>query len=102
MAGTRPTFYLVPVTQALSTAVVAGQYPEAPTEVVKYFACLGHDSGSTGNEVMETPEYRRVAFQQFFAFKRPCKGMLADNPFLTDVIRVDSKANLSEICPRTG
>lgn len=35
MVGTRPTFYLVPVTQALSNAVVTGQYPETPTRVVK-------------------------------------------------------------------
>jgi len=28
MVGTRPTFYLVPVTQALSVAVVTGQYPK--------------------------------------------------------------------------
>jgi len=67
MVGTRPTFYLVPVTQALSAAVVTGQYPQAPTEVVKCFTFLGHDRRSS--EGMETPEYRRVAFQRFLAFK---------------------------------
>jgi hypothetical protein len=67
MVGTRPTFYLVPVTQALSVAVVTGQYPEAPTEVVKCVTFSGHNRRSS--EGMETPEYRRVAFQRFVAFK---------------------------------
>ena len=35
MVGTRRAFYLVPVTRPLSVAVVTGEYPEAPTEVVK-------------------------------------------------------------------
>jgi hypothetical protein len=67
MVGTRPTFYLVPVTRALSVAVVTGQYPKAPTEVVKCVTFLGHNRRSS--EGMETPEYRRVAFQRFIAFK---------------------------------
>ncbi|KAH9059429.1 hypothetical protein EDB83DRAFT_932284 [Lactarius deliciosus] len=67
MVGTRPTFYLVPVTQALSVAVVTGQYPKDPTEVVKCVTFLGHNRRSS--EGMETPEYRRVAFQRFVAFK---------------------------------
>ncbi|KAG2367865.1 hypothetical protein BDR07DRAFT_1605858 [Suillus spraguei] len=33
MVGTRPIFYLVPVTEALSNAVATGQYPEAKTTV---------------------------------------------------------------------
>jgi hypothetical protein len=67
MIGTRPTFYLVPVTQALSVAVVTGQYPEAPTKVVKCATFLEHNRRSS--EGMETPEYRRVAFQRFVAFR---------------------------------
>jgi len=67
MVGTRPTFYLVPVTQALSVAVVTGQYPEAPTEVVKCVTFLGPNRRSS--EGMETPEYRQVAFQRLIAFK---------------------------------
>lgn len=67
MVGTRPTFYLVPVTQALSVAVATSQYPEVPTKVVKYVTFLGHNHRSS--EGMETPEYRRVAFQRFVAFK---------------------------------
>jgi hypothetical protein len=67
MVDTRPTFYLVPVTRALSVAVVTGQLPEAPTEVVKCVTFLGHNRRSS--EGMETPEYRRIAFQRFVAFK---------------------------------
>jgi hypothetical protein len=67
MIGTRPTFYLVPVTQALSTAVVTGQYPETPTKVFKCVTTSGPNRPFS--EGMETPEYRRVAFQRFVAFK---------------------------------
>ncbi|KAG0706909.1 hypothetical protein DFH29DRAFT_797497, partial [Suillus ampliporus] len=67
MVGTRPTFYLVPVTQALSVAVVTGQYPEVPTKVMKCVTFLWYNHRSS--EGMETPEYRRVAFQRFVAFK---------------------------------
>jgi hypothetical protein len=71
MNGTRPTFYLVPVTRALSTAVATGQYPEAQTKVVKCVTTLGPDHPLT--EGMEEPEYRRVAFQHFMAFKSLAK-----------------------------
>jgi len=72
MVGTRPTFYLVPITRALSTAVMTGQYPETPTEVVKCVTLLGPNRPF--NEGMETPEYRRVAFQCFVTFKSLAKG----------------------------
>lgn len=67
MVGTRPTFYLVPVTKMLSNAVVTGQYPEAPTEVVKCITPLGYNHQTDGG--METPAYRQLAFQRFLAFK---------------------------------
>ncbi|KAG1751461.1 uncharacterized protein EDB91DRAFT_1298392 [Suillus paluster] len=72
LVGTRPTFYLVPVTQALSVAVVTGQYPEVPTKVVKCVTFLGHNHRSS--EGMETPKYRRLAFQRFVAFRDLAKG----------------------------
>ncbi|KAH9026747.1 hypothetical protein EDB85DRAFT_161849 [Lactarius pseudohatsudake] len=72
MVGTRPTFYVVPVTQALSVAVVTGQYPKGPTEVLKCVTFLGHNRRSS--EGMETPEYRRLAFQWFDAFKILARG----------------------------
>lgn len=71
MVGTRPIFYLVPVTKALSNAVATGQYPEAETTVVKCVTSLGHNRRIS--EGMETPEYRRVAFERFLAFKALAK-----------------------------
>jgi len=67
MVGTWPTFYPVPVTQVLSIAVVTGQYPEALTKVVKCVTFLGQNHQSS--EGMETPAYKRVAFQRFVTFK---------------------------------
>ncbi|KAG2139282.1 hypothetical protein DEU56DRAFT_972423 [Suillus clintonianus] len=63
MVGTRPAFYLVPVTKALSEAVISGQFPSDRTEVLKCEVASDHDGG------MEVPEYRRVAFQYFVAFQ---------------------------------
>ncbi|KAG2354474.1 hypothetical protein BDR07DRAFT_1474378 [Suillus spraguei] len=71
MVGTRPIFYLVLVTEALSSAVGTGQYPEAKSTVVKCVTSLGHNRRIS--EGMETPEYRRVAFERFLAFKAPAK-----------------------------
>jgi hypothetical protein len=67
MVGTRPTFYLVPVSRALSDAVTTGRYPPAPTEVWKCVTVAGHNRSSS--EGMEKPEYRRVALERFMAFK---------------------------------
>ncbi|KAH9970008.1 hypothetical protein BGW80DRAFT_623521 [Lactifluus volemus] len=72
MVGTRPTFYLVPVSRALSTAVMNGQYPATPTRVVKCATFLGPNRRFS--EGMESPEYRRLAFKRFIAFKRLAKG----------------------------
>jgi len=71
MVGTRPTFYLVPVTQALSDAVTTGQYPTMPTEVRKCVVVAGHNRSSS--EGMERPEFRRVALERFLAFKALAK-----------------------------
>ena len=67
MVGRRPTFYLVPVTKALSTAVVTGQYPKATTKVMK---CITFSpSRHWGREGMEAPAFRHIAFQCFVAFR---------------------------------
>ncbi|KAH9970010.1 hypothetical protein BGW80DRAFT_1562443 [Lactifluus volemus] len=71
MVGTRPTFYLVPVSRALSTAVETGQYPETPTKVTNCVTILGPNRRFS--EGMESPEYRRLAFQRFIAFKSLAK-----------------------------
>ena len=67
MVGTRPTFYLVPVNQALSDAVTTGRYPPMLTEVFKCVTVAGHNRSSC--EGMEKPEYRRLALERFVAFK---------------------------------
>ena len=72
MTGTRPTFYLVPVTQELSDAVITGQWPKVETRVRKCITVAGHNRGLS--EGMETPEYRRVAFQRMIAFKALAKS----------------------------
>ncbi|KAJ7784337.1 hypothetical protein B0H16DRAFT_1876804 [Mycena metata] len=66
MADTRPTFYLVPVTLALSTAVETGQYP--PTETV-VSVCFTDIQGASATVGMEDLEYRKLALERFLAFK---------------------------------
>ena len=72
MVGTRPTFYLVPVTQDLSNAVSSGQYPRVETTALKCVTVAGRNRSLS--EGMESPEYRRVAFQRMVAFKALAKG----------------------------
>lgn len=64
MAGTRPTFYLVPVTTALSEAVITGQYPAAQMRV-RMCATVATRSGAG----MEDVGYRELALGRFLAFK---------------------------------
>lgn len=67
MVGTRPTFYLVPVTRELSDAVITGQWPEFETKILMCVTVAGrHRRLSEG---MEVPEYRSVAFQRMIAYK---------------------------------
>ena len=65
MIGTRPIFYLVPVTQALSQAVATAQYPTNPTVVKKCVAASNSDRLSEG---METVDFQQVALQHYTAF----------------------------------
>ncbi|KIJ15760.1 hypothetical protein PAXINDRAFT_176326 [Paxillus involutus ATCC 200175] len=64
MKGTRPTFYLVPVTTELSNAVITGQYPATQTQVLRCVTVARR--ASTG---MEDTEYRKLALKRFLAFK---------------------------------
>lgn len=43
MTGTRPIFYLVPVTQELGGAVINGKSPEVETKVLKCVTLVGHN-----------------------------------------------------------
>lgn len=74
MSGTSPTFYIVPVSQALSTAVVTGQNhsPTTETNCFKCVTALQHSAGDRqrrANEGMEDTEYRKLALRRFLAFK---------------------------------
>jgi hypothetical protein len=66
MIGTRPIFYLVPVTRELSEAVATEQYPCSPTAVKK---CVVASNSSRLSEGMETPSFRQVALQHYTAFR---------------------------------
>ena len=70
MTGTRPTFYLVPVTQNLSDAIILGQYPTTQTEVLK---CVTTRARTT-SEGMENIEYRKLALKRLLAFKALAKS----------------------------
>ncbi|KAF8067567.1 hypothetical protein FPV67DRAFT_1141351 [Lyophyllum atratum] len=72
MTGTRPTFYLVPVTQSLSDAVILGQYPATQTRVLRCVTTRAH--APTISEGMENLEYRRLALKRLLAFKTLAKS----------------------------
>jgi hypothetical protein len=74
MAGTRPTFYLVPVTKELNKAVITGVRPEIGTTVLKCATVLGEPRRAG----MEMPEYRRLALQRMIAFKALSKSHWED------------------------
>jgi hypothetical protein len=73
MSGTRPTFYLVPVTTVLSQAVIEGQYPITNTCVLQ---C--ETPGRHASIGMEDVEYRKLAFKRFIAFKELADTNWAD------------------------
>ena len=72
MTGTRPTFYLVPVTQNLSDAIILGQYPATQTQVLKCVTTRVH--ARTTSEGMENVEYRKLALKRLLAFKALAKS----------------------------
>ena len=67
MQDTRPTFYLVPVTTALSDAVACGTFPPPQTRV-SYCPTLATDANH-GNIRVEYKEYRELVLKRFLAFK---------------------------------
>jgi len=72
MSGTRPTFYLVPVSTELSNAVITGQYPATQTRVLRCATVATPTRrASTG---MEDTVYRKLALKRFVAFKALAKS----------------------------
>ena len=72
MSGTRPTFYLVPVTQDLSNAVIQGHYPATQTQVSKCVTVGTH--ARRPSEGMWDIEYRKLALKRLLAFKTLAKS----------------------------
>lgn len=72
MLGTKPVFYKVPVTKALSDAVISGQFPDQPTVVSKRIVSSGSRRLSEG---METPAFRKIALQHYVAFRALAKSL---------------------------
>jgi len=72
MLGTHPAFYLVPVTEALSTAVIGGRPCDTETDVSRFqFLSRTRRQTMAG---MEDPEYRRQALENFLAFKEVARS----------------------------
>ena len=71
MSGTRPTFYLVPITAELSNAVMSGEYPKNTTQVLRCVTKATNIHISTG---MGNVEYRKLALKRLLAFKELAKS----------------------------
>ena len=72
MSDTRPTFYLVPVIQELSTAVVGGVYPATESRVLKCVTVAAH-ARQISEDIADT-EYRKPALKPLLAFKTLAKS----------------------------
>jgi len=70
MIGTRPIFYKIPVTQALSDAVARAQYPAFQTTV---FKCIVNPLSRHQSDGMEVPEFRQDILKHYNAFKAVAK-----------------------------
>ena len=66
MIGTRPIFYKIPVTRALSDAVARAQYPAFQTTV---FKCTVNPLSRRQSDGMEAPEFRQDILKHYNAFK---------------------------------
>ena len=66
MIGTRPIFYKIPVTQALSDAVARAQYPAFHTTV---FKCTVNPLSRCQSDGMEALEFRQDILKHYNAFK---------------------------------
>ncbi|KAG6807071.1 hypothetical protein H0H92_008928 [Tricholoma furcatifolium] len=67
MTGTRPTFFFVPVTKALSRAVITGERPTTETKVLRCHIPLSDDMSPEVD--MADTKYRRLAFKCLLKFK---------------------------------
>jgi len=73
MTGTRPAFYKIPVTAALSNTVTTRNCLHAITNVV---GCRVPSRRAA--EGMESPIYRKKALKHLVAFREPAKSLWQD------------------------
>ncbi|KAF7375435.1 hypothetical protein MSAN_00431400 [Mycena sanguinolenta] len=78
MIGSTPTFYLIPVSEALAVAVCQGRYPSEPT-VVKKLSTPVDDMREYIEKGMEYLPNRRIIFQLLGAFKQTTMLKLCNN-----------------------
>lgn len=71
MWHTCPIFYLIPVTEELSGAVVCGEYPANETQVTKCITVVR--PGCVNQRVMNDTRHRKMTLQRFLAFKMLAK-----------------------------
>ncbi|KZP03270.1 hypothetical protein FIBSPDRAFT_855719 [Athelia psychrophila] len=69
MVGTAPTFFKIPVTQELVTAVELGEYPAAPTVVAMHVPKIARPSCRVA-EGMQPLDNRQIILACFEAFKQ--------------------------------
>jgi hypothetical protein len=74
MAGTCPTFYLVPATRELAAAVARGEYPACETLVSMCAWDAGTGARASAGMGMSDTEYRRVALGRLLAFRMLATG----------------------------
>ncbi|KAI9566181.1 hypothetical protein HD554DRAFT_2315632 [Boletus coccyginus] len=75
IVGTRPIFYVVPVTKELTMAVEMGQYPEHLTEVRR--CVVGEEKGRV-SEGMEQLDFRLEALKHYILFRSLAKSLWSD------------------------
>ncbi|KIK61393.1 hypothetical protein GYMLUDRAFT_73383 [Collybiopsis luxurians FD-317 M1] len=74
IVGTRPIFYVVPVTEQLSEAVEQGQYPEHKTQVLRYVV----GAGTRLTEGMEQPDLNEEALKHYVLFRSFAKRLWSE------------------------
>jgi hypothetical protein len=81
MIETQPTFYLVPVTQELNAAVIAGQYSASRTMALKCTTYFGPDRQSKGRD--EEAGEQATCIRALPLIQDPCQTALAEIPCLS-------------------
>jgi hypothetical protein len=68
--GTSPSFFKVPVTQALVRCVESGEFPSTETVVTGHVPVIPHPLKERAAEGMVNPENRGAILQCYESFKK--------------------------------